>query len=255
MNPRPQTVTVVIPCYNERDTWRGLVDRVVAADFAGLRPHVIVVDDGSTDGTRDALSAFVAARPRYAALPIEVHLHDSNRGKGAALQTGFAAATGDVIIVQDADLEYDPRDYPALLDPLLDDRADAVLGTRFARGRPAACPLPGYAANRALTWLTNRAYGTALTDMETCYKVFHQSFVDPSRLEQTRFGVEPELVAHLWGHGARIVEVPVGYRPRTRTAGKKIGWRDGLEAIVCIARYTPTARGRLVERSQSRRTP
>jgi glycosyltransferase involved in cell wall biosynthesis len=170
-----------------------------------------------------------------------VLFHDRNRGKGAALRTGFAAAEGDFIIVQDADLEYDPAEYPRLLQPLLAGQADVVYGNRFGKGRAKGYP-GNYLANRFLTCLSNLTTGLRLTDMETCYKVFRREVLQSVRLEQDRFGFEPEITAKLAASGVRVMEVPISYNARTHQEGKKIGWKDGLKATWCILKYGLPAR-------------
>ncbi len=162
--------------------------------------------------------------------------HQRNQGKGAALRTGFRSADGQVVLIQDADLEYDPSDYPALLEPILGGRADVVYGSRFSEGRRGGC-WRNYAANRFLTWLSNRTTGLGLTDMETCYKVFRKDVLDRIEIEQDRFGFEPEVTAKVGRLGVRVAEVPIRYESRTREQGKKIGWKDGLKAVWCILKY------------------
>jgi len=175
--------------------------------------------------------------------PVKVLFHDRNRGKGAALRTGLAAADGDVVVVQDADLEYDPQDYPRLLAPILEGRAEVVYGSRFAAGRPAGSLLSSYLANRFLTALSNLTTGLGLTDMETCYKVIRREVLAGIRIEQDRFGFEPEITAKIARWGAKVVEVPISYQGRTHKEGKKIGWKDGLKAIWCILKYGLFRRG------------
>ena len=233
------TLSIVIPVYNERGTWRELLARVEAVDLGQVAGRVILVDDCSTDGTREQLEAFAAERP-----DVVVRFHQVNCGKGAALRTGFTAATGDFVVVQDADLEYDPNDFPALLEPLLAGRADVVYGSRFLNRPPDKGYLRNYLANRLLTWLSNLTTGLKLTDMETCYKMFRREVLGGIRLEQDRFGFEPEITAKLAGAGVRVVEVPISYAPRTSEEGKKVGLSDGLEAIGCIFRYRPRRRRR-----------
>lgn len=229
--PPGPILSVVIPVYNERDVWRSLVDRVLAADLPELRREVILVDDGSSDGTRDQLTLY---RPVLrAGDSLDVLYHPVNRGKGAALRTGFAAATGDLVIVQDADLEYDPRDYGALLAPLLAGRADVVYGCRFRYGKRIGMTM-NFLANRALTCLFNLLHGTSLNDLETCYKVFRRPFLQALALRQDRFGFEPEISAAVVGAGIRIHEVPIHYCPRGHEMGKKITWKDGFAAVGCI---------------------
>ena len=235
MDNQPQTsktLSVVIPCYNERDTWKQLVARVEAVDISPVRRQLVLVDDCSRDGTRAQLEEFAAARPDAV-----VRYHPVNRGKGAALRTGFAAATGDFVIVQDADLEYDPSDYPSLLAPLLAGEADAVYGSRFLVKPVNVGYLRNYMANKFLTWLSNRMTGLKITDMETCYKMFRRAVLARIALEQDRFGFEPEVTAKVAALGVRVVERPIRYMPRTAAEGKKIEMKDGFNAIKCIWKY------------------
>jgi glycosyltransferase involved in cell wall biosynthesis len=222
-------ISVVIPAYNEEKTIETAVSRVLAVD---LDKEIILVNDGSTDGTRERLD-------RLAAPPVvRVFHHDSNRGKGAALRTGFAAAQGDVVIVQDADLEYDPQEYFKLLRPIQDGRADVVYGSRFAGGE---CRRVLYywhsVGNRLLTLFSNMFTNLNLTDMETCYKLFRREVIQSIRLRENRFGFEPEVTAKLASRGYRIYEVGVTYSGRTYAEGKKTGWKDGLRALWCILKY------------------
>jgi glycosyltransferase involved in cell wall biosynthesis len=224
-------LSVIVPVYNEVATVVPLIERVRRVP---IEKEIIVVDDCSTDGTRDVLNGL----PR---LPNMVLLfHDSNRGKGAALRTGFAAATGDAVIVQDADLEYDPDEYSKLLGPILDGRADVVFGSRFAGGE---CHRVLYfwhsVGNRFLTLLSNAFTNLNLTDMETCYKMFRREIIQSLTLEEDRFGFEPEVTAKIAALGCRVYEVGISYSGRTYEEGKKIGWRDGLRAIWCIVKYRP----------------
>jgi len=233
-------LSIVIPVYNELDTWRDLLGRVERADLPQARKQIILVDDGSSDGTSEqlrALAAEIGAGGVAEEIDYRVIYHEGNRGKGAALRTGFAAATGDFVVVQDADLEYDPADYPALLEPLLTRRTRVVYGSRFLNRRPRGGYLKNYLANRFLTWLSNRMTGQRLTDMETCYKMFRREVIQGLDLRQDRFGFEPEVTARLAAAGETIVEVPIRYAPRTDVQGKKIGFADGLEAIACILKY------------------
>jgi glycosyltransferase involved in cell wall biosynthesis len=223
-------LSVVIPCYNEIATLERVVDAVRAAPV----PHqeIILVDDGSTDGTRELIDARLRARVD------RVVLHDRNRGKGAALRSGFAAATGDVVIVQDADLEYDPAEFPRLLEPFLERGADVVFGSRFVGGAShRVLYYWHYVGNRLLTTLSNVFTNLNLTDMEVCYKAFRRSVLERISLEEDRFGFEPEVTAKVAKLGCAVYEVGVSYAGRTYAEGKKIGWRDGLCAVWCILKY------------------
>ncbi len=228
------SLSIVVPICNERDTWREVLARLDAVDLGGIGRRIILVDDGSTDGTAEQLRAFAADRPE-----VVVKFHPHNLGKGAALRTGFAAATGDFVVVQDADLEYDPSDLPVLLEPLLAGQADVVYGTRFTAGRSGA-RLSNYLANRFLTWLSNRTTGLGLADMETCYKMFRREVLERIVLCEDRFGFEPEITAKIASLGVRVCQRPISYSPRTAREGKKIGLTDGIEAIRCIFRYRPS---------------
>ncbi|HUU22198.1 MAG TPA: glycosyltransferase family 2 protein [Phycisphaerae bacterium] len=236
-------LSVVIPVYNERDTWRELLARVEAVEMPRLGRQLILVDDGSTDGTRDQLAEFARAGGGGESLPgpgevrCEVAFHERNRGKGAALRTGFAAAAGQVVVVQDADLEYDPNDHPGLIEPILRGQADIVYGSRFRDRAGRKGYWRNYLANAFLTRLSNLTTGLKLTDMETCYKMFRLDVLRQVSLEQDRFGFEPEITAKIARLDVRIGELPIRYDSRTHEEGKKIGWRDGLKAIWCILKY------------------
>lgn len=224
-------LSIVIPVYNEEATIETLVERVLAAPIE-LDKELIIVDDGSTDGTLDKLERFDPENG------IRVVHHARNRGKGAALRSGFRLAQQDLIIVQDADLEYDPRDYRRLLQPLLDGKADVVFGSRFAGGAQHTLNFWNAAGNRFLTRLSNLLTDLDLTDIETGYKVLKRDVMRRIRIEEDQFGVDPELTAKIARlPGVRIVEVGVSYAPRTYEDGKKIGWRDGLRAVWCILKY------------------
>lgn len=222
-------ISVVIPCFNEESTIRRLLDAVRKAP---VNLHeVIVVNDASTDGSQEVLNTYEWSLLR-------IFEHERNQGKGAALRTGFAAVTGDVIIIQDADLEYDPQEFPNLLRPILEDRADVVFGSRFAGGGPHRVVYFWHmVANRLLTLASNMFTNINLTDMETCYKVFRKSVLDKITVEENRFGVEPELTAKIAKLKVRIFEVGIPYYGRTYEEGKKIGWRDAFRAIYAIVKY------------------
>lgn len=223
-------LSVVIPCYNERSTIRSIIDAVKAAPVADK--EIIIVDDYSTDGTRELL------KKELETLVDRVVYHQANQGKGAALRTGFAAATGDIVVVQDADLEYDPNEYPVLMDPIVRDRADVVYGSRFMGGQPHRVVYFWHMiGNRFLTLLSNMFTNINLTDMETCYKMFRKSVLDQITIEEDRFGFEPEITAKVARLSVRIFEVGISYYGRTYAEGKKIGWRDGFRAIYAIVKY------------------
>ncbi len=227
-------LSVVIPAYNERQTVEALLGRVAGAPLpAGLELEILVVDDGSSDGTRELLRQLEDSGD----VAFRLVEHPENRGKGAALRTGFAAASGDVVLVQDADLEYNPRDYPVLLQPILDDEADVVYGSRFLGGPHRVLFFWHYVGNRFLTMLSNMFTDLNLSDMETCYKVFRTEVLRGMKLSSNRFGIEPELTAKAAKARVRIYEVPISYHGRTYAEGKKIGWRDGVSAIWAILRY------------------
>jgi len=223
-------LSIVIPCYNEARTIRTIVERVRAAPVADK--EIIIVDDCSRDGTRDLL------RTQITPLVDKILYHEVNQGKGAALRTGFAAATGDVVVVQDADLEYDPAEYPNLLKPILDGRADVVFGSRFQGGQPHRVVYFWHmVGNKFLTLCSNMATNLNLTDMETCYKMFRREVLQQIRVEEDRFGFEPEITAKVAKLGVVIYEVGISYYGRTYAEGKKIGWRDGFRALWAIAKY------------------
>ena len=233
-SPPLRKVSVVIPVYNERDTVAEILARVASAPLpAGLERELVVVDDCSTDGTRDRLRE-MAARGQPAFRLFEQPV---NQGKGAALRRGFAEATGEIVIIQDADLEYDPDEYPVLLAPIVAGKADVVYGSRFLSGPHRVLLFWHYAGNKFLTTLSNICSNLNLTDMETCYKVFRRDLLDGMPLRSNRFGIEPELTAKFARRRARIYEVPVSYHGRTYDQGKKIGWKDGFSAIWAIVRY------------------
>ena len=243
-NPK---VSVVIPVYNEKSTIDEILRRVLDTEF---RKEVIVVDDCSTDGTRQILENMAArqannepsAPAQDGSDPVELRdlrffFQTPNQGKGAALRRGFAETTGEIVLVQDADLEYDPRDYSVLLEPIIDGRADVVYGSRFLGGPQRVHYFWHYVANRILTLLSDIFTNLKLTDVETCYKVFRKEVLKGIEIKSNRFGFEPEITAKIAKHDWRIYEVPITYAGRTYEEGKKITWKDGVQALWCIIRF------------------
>ena len=235
-------ISLVIPVYNEKASLEELLRRVVAVD---MPKELIVVDDFSTDGSREVLSRL--AERGLAGLEgahpanenrLELLFQEKNQGKGAALRRGLAAATGDVVVVQDADLEYDPREIPRLVGPILDGHADVVFGSRFIGETRRVLYYWHAVVNWGLTTLSNMTSGLNLTDMETCYKAFRRELIQSIRIEEDRFGFEPEITAKVSRAGARVYEVPISYHGRTYEEGKKIGWKDGFRAVYAIAKYS-----------------
>lgn len=226
----PNGLSVVIPIYNEISTIHEILKRV---EGTGLAREIIMVDDGSTDGTRDALRELEAQNKKG----VVILYHESNSGKGAAVKTGIERATGSIILIQDADLEYDPRDYPKLLDPILDGRADVVYGSRFLGGPHRVLFFWHYLVNRGLTFLSNILTNINLTDMEVGYKVFRKEVLDKITIRSKRFNFEPEITAKISKQRIRIYEVPIMYAGRTYEEGKKIGFMDGVEALWTIFKY------------------
>ncbi len=241
MNPSAPCLSVVMPCFNERATIETVVKAVLESPFTA---ELLVVDDGSTDGTRDFLETVQDERVR-------VILQPRNQGKGAAVRTGFAAATQPYVIIQDADLEYDPSEYGEILAPILEGKADVVFGSRFLTGRARRVLYFWHSVgNKMLTGFSNMFTNLNLTDMETCYKAFRREVVESIELEEDRFGIEPELTAKVAAGGWRIYEVGISYSGRTYDDGKKIGWRDGIRAIFCIVAYSPQGRRWGVKRAE-----
>jgi glycosyltransferase involved in cell wall biosynthesis len=232
-------LSVVVPIFNERATLRTLLDRVAEAPLPAAidAVEILTVDDGSTDGTSEAIAGY--AVPANAPRPTTLTRlrHDRNRGKAAALRTGLAAASGEITIVQDGDLEYDPRDYPTLLGPIVAGHAEVVFGSRFLSGPHRVLFFWHWVGNRFLTMLSNMLTNLNLSDMETCYKVFTADVRARLRLASNRFGFEPEFTARVARLGVRIYEVPISYHGRTYAEGKKIRWRDGFEAVWCILKF------------------
>jgi glycosyltransferase involved in cell wall biosynthesis len=225
-------LSIVIPIYNEAATVLDLIKLVETAPL-NLEKELVLVDDCSRDGTREVLQRAAADHPDWRLL-----FHDVNQGKGAALRTGFAAATGDFVIIQDADLEYDPREYSILLRPLLEGHADVVFGSRFQGGGPhRVCFFWHYLGNKFLTTLSNMMTNLNLTDMEVCYKVFRREVLQSLKLRENRFGFEVEITAKVARGKWRLYEVPISYYGRSYAEGKKITWKDGLQALWCIIKY------------------
>jgi glycosyltransferase involved in cell wall biosynthesis len=225
----PELLSIIVPVYNEVRTVRAVIERLLSIDLPAER-EILIVDDGSTDGTREVLSAVVAA-----GLAVSVIHAVRNAGKGAAIRLGFGQARGTIVAIQDADLELDPQQLSALVEPILAGRADVVYGSRFLGGRIDA-PWLTIAANQVLTATTNVLYGSSLTDMETCYKVMRTDIARSLKLTANRFDIEPEITARLLRAGHRIHELPVRFDPRSRAQGKKIGWKDGVRALQVLVR-------------------
>ena len=225
------TVSVIVPAYNERPSIAEALERVVQAPVGGLKKEIVVVDDCSTDGTREYLKAIDTEG-------VVCVFHEKNQGKGAALRTGIARASGDIILIQDADLEYDPSEYPKLLQPILDGKADVVYGSRFCGGDSHRVLYFWHSVgNRFLTLLSNMMTNLNLTDIETCYKVFTRPIISQLELKEDRFGFEPEVTAKIASRRCRIYEVGISYSGRTYADGKKITWKDGLRTLWCIVKY------------------
>ena len=232
-----RTLSIVIPAYNEGPTIHRILDKIRAVELLqNLQKEVIVVDDCSRDNTKEAVQKYAAEHPDF---PLTLHAHERNQGKGAALHTGISKATGEVLVIQDADLEYDPQEYNILLAPILGDHADVVYGSRFMGGRPHRILFFWHSiGNKFLTFLSNALTNLNLTDMETCYKMFRTEHIQSLKLKEKRFGFEPEVTAKMARiPGVRIYEVGISYYGRTFDEGKKIGWKDGFRAIYCIIKY------------------
>ena len=220
-------ISILIPVYNEKDSLLELLKRVESVDF-GLEKEIILVDDFSTDGTKEL----------YSQIPHKILYHEVNQGKGAALRTGLKEASGDIIIIQDADLEYNPEDYLPLVEHIKNDEADVVYGSRFADKRNRGNFLfLSFVANKTLTFMTQILFGTKLTDMETCYKAFKSEVIKDVEIKSNRFDFEPEITAKVLKNKVRFHELPISYNARTNDEGKKIGWKDGVQAIFALIKF------------------
>lgn len=223
-------LSVIIPIYNEKETLDTLIGRVLEVQLENIEKELLLVDDGSTDGTRDLLEKY---KDREG---FKVILHSRNGGKGRAVRTGIKHATGDLLIIQDADLEYDPSEYPVVLKPLVDGRADVVYGSRF-KGSGRAFLAHHYYGNKLITFIANLLYNTNLTDIETCYKAFKRGVFDKIQLKSDRFDIEPEITAKIFKNRFKVYEVPISYSGRDFEEGKKITWRDGFAAIWALVKF------------------
>jgi glycosyltransferase involved in cell wall biosynthesis len=226
--PNEKTVSIIVPVFNEKDTIKQIIDTILNTP---CKKEILIIDDGSTDGTRDILNKL--KHPN-----VKVVLHENNYGKGKAIQTGIKNSRGDIILIQDADLEYDPNEYPVLLQPILAGKADVVYGSRFkGLGAHRVLYFWHYLGNKFLTLLSNIFTDLNLTDMECCYKVFTKDALAGIKIEENRFGFEPEITAKISKKNLRIYEVPISYYGRTYAEGKKINWKDGFRALYCILKY------------------
>lgn len=226
-------ITILIPVFNEINTLEQILQKVEQTSFCNLEKEVILIDDFSTDGSREVLEKLT---DKY-----KVFYHEENQGKGAALRTGFEHATGDIIVIQDADLEYDPVDYEPLIELILKDKADVVYGSRLSGAKPSrSFMFTHFIGNKVLTLLTNILYNTTLTDMETCYKAFKSDFIKDIKIKSNRFDFEPEITAKVLKKGARLYELPISYYGREYNEGKKITWKDGLQAIWTLLKFRIT---------------
>ena len=236
-NPAIRTLSVIVPAYNEERTISTILDSVLAVELpGGIAKEIVVVNDSSTDATDQRVRDYLGARPKA---PVRYIVHERNQGKGAAIHTGIRLASGDAVIVQDADLEYDPREYGDLLRPMIEGRADVVYGSRFKGSHPHRILFFWHSiGNHFLTFLSNMFTNLNLTDMETCYKLFRSELIKSLPLKEKRFGFEPEVTARISRlPGVRIYEIGISYYGRTYAEGKKIDWKDGIRAVYCIVKY------------------
>ena len=223
-------VSIIIPVFNEIETLDKILEKVEAAPFCGLEKEIILVDDMSTDGSREHLKELES---KY-----KVYYHEKNQGKGAAIRTGMSHITGDIMVIQDADLEYDPQDYQELVKLIIEDKADVVYGSRLTGAKPSrSFMFTHLLGNKLLTFTTNLLYGATLSDMETCYKAFRTSFLEEIEIKSDRFDFEPEITAKILKKKARLYELPVSYYGREYAEGKKITWKDGIHAIIALVKY------------------
>ena len=223
-------ITILIPVFNEINTLKIILQKVEDASFCGLEKEIILIDDFSTDGTREILKSL---EDKY-----KIFYHDKNMGKGAALRTGFEHITGDIAVIQDADLEYNPVDYEPLIQLILDGKADVAYGSRFLGGKPSCSSIRIHLlGNKLLTLITNILYNTALTDMETCYKAFKTEFIKDIKIKSNRFDFEPEITAKVLKKGAKLYELPISYYGREYDEGKKITWKDGIHAVLALIKF------------------
>ena len=223
-------ISIIVPVYNEINTLEKVINRLEEVSFCGLEKEIIIIDDYSTDGTRELIKGY---EDRY-----KVFYHDYNRGKGAAIRTGFSHVTGDIMVIQDADLEYDPADYEELIKLIIDGKADVVYGSRLSGGKPSrSFMFTHLLGNKLLTFMTNLLYNTTLTDMETCYKAFRTDFIRGIEIKSDRFDFEPEITAKVLKRRPRLYELPISYYGREYAEGKKITWKDGIHALIALVRF------------------
>ena len=223
-------ISIIVPVYNEINTLEKVIDRLQEVPFCGLEKEIIIVDDYSTDGTRELMKDYEGM--------YKVFYHDYNQGKGAAIRTGLSHITGDIMVIQDADLEYDPADYDELIKLIIDGKADVVYGSRLSGGKPSrSFMFTHLLGNKLLTFITNLLYNTTLTDMETCYKAFRTDFIKGIEIKSNRFDFEPEITAKVLKRHPRLYELPISYYGREFAEGKKITWKDGIHAVIALVKY------------------